>query len=105
MDEQQDHFAAWDRECLDALKALGKTLGQMTLYKIGHPAVAATLKIAEDNIQQALAEAPKGAVLLLLDQGKIVANGRIVGAVNSLPNSIPNLFKRFKLSSLTFKAG
>ncbi|MBI3553445.1 MAG: PAS domain S-box protein [Elusimicrobia bacterium] len=105
MAEQQQELTVWDKECMEALKALGKTLGQMTLYKIGHPAVAATLQIAEDNIQQALSQTPKGAVLYLLDQGKVIANGRIIGAVNALPNWIPVLFKRFKLSSLSFKAG
>ncbi len=41
---------------MDALKSLGKTLGQMTLYKIGHPAVAETLKIAETHLLEALSQ-------------------------------------------------
>ena len=35
-----------DRLALDVLMWLAKTLGQMSLYKVGHPAVAATLQLA-----------------------------------------------------------
>ncbi len=99
-DEQATDF---DRQCLEALKSLGKTLGQMTLYKIGHPAVATTLKLAEDNLQAALSQVPELAVSI--DGDKVIANGRIVGATMSLPNTLKSLFTRFKLSSVSFKAG
>lgn len=96
---------AWDRQCLEALKSLGKTLGQMTLYKLGHPAVAATIKLAEDNLADALVQLPQGELSYSLDQDKLIANGRIIAGVNQLPNSVPGFFKRFKLNTLTFKSG
>ena len=95
----------FDRQCLDALKSLGKTLGQMTLYKIGHPAVAATLKIAEEHLSQALGETGEGGLLYSFDHEKVIANGRIIGTVDQLPSSIRAMFTRFKLASLTFKKG
>ena len=95
----------FDRRCLDALTSLGKTLGQMTLYKIGHPAVAATLKIAEDHLAQALAETANGDLLYSFDHDKLIANGRIIGTTGQLPSSVRTMFTRFKLASLTFKAG
>lgn len=97
--------AAWDKACLEALRALGKTLGQMTLYKIGHPAVAETLKTAEEQLNRVLGQAAEGQLTFSFDAEKLVANGRIVGGRKDLPTSVPAVFSRFKLASLTFKAG
>ena len=94
---------AFDKQCLEALKMLGKTLGQMTLYKIGHPAVAATIGIAHDQLTAALTQAAE--ISFSIDHDKLIGNGRILGAVNSLPNAIPTLFTRFKISTLSFKLG
>lgn len=95
----------FDRECLEALKSIGKTLGQMTLYKVGHPAVAATLQIAETQLAAAMGQTQQGELSFSLDQEKLIANGRIVGAIGQVPNAVALLFNRFKLSSLTFKSG
>ena len=70
--------SAWDQQCLEALKSLGKTLGQMSLYKIGHPAVSATLSIAENQLKQVLGQT-QGELAYSIDQDKLIANGRIVG--------------------------
>ena len=101
----QEEATAWDRQCLEALKSLGKTLGQMTLYKIGHPAVAATIQLAQDNLAAALSQTPQGELAFSLDADKLLCNGRIVGSVGALPSSIPGVFNRFKLSTLSFKSG
>ena len=93
-----------DAQALEALKSLGKALGQMTLYKIGHPAVAATLELAREQLTQALART-SGELVFTTDHDKLIANGRIVGMVRDLPSGISSVFSRFKLSSLTFKAG
>ena len=95
----------FDVQCLEALKSIGKTLGQMSLYKIGHPAVSATLKTAEDHIASALAIAGGEELVYHVDHDKIIANGRIVGHLKQVPNSIGGLFLRFKLNSLTFRSG
>ena len=93
-----------DRLALDVLVALAKTLGQMSLYRVGHPAVAATLQLAEQSLAKALEQAG-GELTFSVDQGHWLANGRIIAATDQTPQSLPALFGRFKLSSLTFKAG
>ena len=94
-----------ERQCLEALKAIGKALGQMALYKVGHPAVAETIRVARENLDAALALAPNGELVISLDQQKLIANGRVIGTAAQLPNTIVNLYNRFKLSSLTFRSG
>ncbi|MFI5362061.1 MAG: hypothetical protein ACHQ49_08845 [Elusimicrobiota bacterium] len=91
--------------CLDALKTIGKALGQMALYKVGHPAVAATIQAARENLDAALTLAPNGELIVSFDQQKLLANGRVIGIASQVPNSILNLYNRFKLTSLTFRAG
>lgn len=94
-----------ERQTLDALKAIGKALGQMALYKVGHPAVIATIAAAQENLASALALSSTGELAVGIDQDKLILNARIVGNLSQLPASLANLFKRFKLTSLTFKTG
>jgi len=70
------------------LKAFGKTLGQMSLYKIGHPAVATTLKIAEDQLAALLGQTAAGELQYSIDQEKLIANGRIIGTTAQLPPAV-----------------
>ena len=93
-----------DRLALEALQWLAKTLGQMSLYKVGHPAVAAALKAAEERLDAALAET-SGELAFTVDEGKWIANGRIIGFTNQTPPAMPALLERFKLISITFRAG
>jgi len=93
-----------DRLALDVLVELAKTLGQMSLYKVGHPAVAATLQRAEQQLAKAL-ERSGGELTFSVDQGKWLANGHIIAATSQTPQNLPALFSRFKLTSITFKAG
>ncbi|MCR4294681.1 MAG: ATP-binding protein [Elusimicrobia bacterium] len=94
-----------ERQTLDALKAIGKALGQMALYKVGHPAVIATIAAAQENLASALALSSTGELAIGIDQDKLILNARIVGNLSQLPASLANLFKRFKLTSLSFKTG
>ncbi len=87
------------------MKAIGKALGQMALYKVGHPAVAATIDSALTNLQSAIALTPKGELVVGVDGEKLIANGRVVGSTAQVPNSVLNLYNRYKLSSLSFRAG
>lgn len=95
----------FDRECLEAVKTLGKTLGQLSLYKVGHPAVTEALKNAEGHLAQAMGQTEQGDLLLAIDQDKLISNGRIIGATASLPSHFNAFYNRFKLNSLTFKTG
>lgn len=95
----------FDALCLEALKAIGKTLGQMGLYRVGHPAVAASMQESLRVIREILAQADRGEVAYSLDEGKVIANGRIIGATAQMPGAILNLFDRYRLNSLTFRSG
>ncbi|MBI5245287.1 MAG: PAS domain S-box protein [Elusimicrobia bacterium] len=94
-----------DRLCLEVLKTIGKTLSQMNLYHPSHPAVKAMLEEGARALSALLAEIPEGELAYTLDAGKVIANGRIVGAVADLPSSIANTFSRFKLNSIIFLRG
>ncbi|MBI3288060.1 MAG: PAS domain S-box protein, partial [Elusimicrobia bacterium] len=94
-----------ERQTLEALKAIGKALGQMALYKVGHPAVVATITTAQENLTAALALAPTSELVVGLDRDKLIFNGRVAGSLAQLPVSLANLFNRFKLTSLTFRSG
>lgn len=89
--------------CLEALKAIGKTLGQMTLYKVGHPAVTQSVQASLSVLGGLLQET--GEVAYTLDGEKLVANGKVVGTQAQLPNAVIQLFSRFKLNSVIFKLG
>jgi signal transduction histidine kinase len=95
----------FERKCLEAIQGLGKALGQLSLYKLGHPAVAAMLAACGEQLKGLLAETAQGELAFSVDNDKLIANGRIICGLDSLPSSIPTTFARFKLSSLTFKSG
>lgn len=93
----------FDAKCLEVLKVLGKTLSQMNLYTEGHPAVKAMIGQAAELLGGLLAES--GEVSYSLDGGKLIANGRVIGQVAQVPGSVRQLFDRFRLHSVTFRAG
>ena len=90
---------------LEALKTIGKALGQMALYKVGHPAVAATIAAAHESLAAAVAASPAGELVVGVDRDKLILNGRMAGLLTLLPASVANLFNRFKLNSVTFRSG
>ena len=94
-----------ERQALEALKAIGKALGQMALYKVGHPAVLATITAAQENLAAALALSPSADLSIGIDRDKLILNGRVVGTLAQLPAALANVFTRFKLTSLTFRTG
>ncbi|MDE2313535.1 MAG: PAS domain-containing protein, partial [Elusimicrobia bacterium] len=95
----------WQEQCLEALKAIGKALGQMSLYRIGHPAVAQTLKIAFDALEAAERESGGADISFSVTQGKIIANGRMIGLAAKVPSAVPGFFERLRVGTLTFKPG
>ncbi|HVA66109.1 MAG TPA: ATP-binding protein [Elusimicrobiota bacterium] len=95
----------WQEQCLEALKAIGKALGQMSLYRVGHPAVAETLKAAFGALEAAERESGGAEISFSVTQGKIIANGRIIGMAAKLPSAAPGFFERLRVGTLTFKPG
>ncbi|MBI4386385.1 MAG: PAS domain S-box protein [Elusimicrobia bacterium] len=90
---------------IEAVRAIGKTLGQMNLYRVGHPAVTASLGDALGHLTRLLDQMPEGELAYGIDQDKLIANGRIVGGLSQVPNSFLSLFNRYRLNSVTFKSG
>ncbi|MBI2362728.1 MAG: hypothetical protein HYV15_05030 [Elusimicrobia bacterium] len=101
-DEAEAQTAA---RALEVLKSLGKTLSQINLYSAAHPAVRRLLADTAGLLATLLAEVPGGELAYSIDGQKLVANGRIVGTLDKIPNSIPNAFSRYKLHSVVFRPG
>ena len=97
--------ASLEKQTLEALKSIGKALGQMALYKVGHPTVIASITAAQENLASALSLSSTGELAIGIDRDKLILNGRVVGNLSQLPASLANLFNRFKLTSLSFKTG
>ena len=95
----------FDAEALEVLKALGKTLSQINLYSVNHPAVKSLLAETAARLGSMLAEAKGGELAYSIDGGNVVANGKLIGTVGQLPSSVGNFFSRFKLHSVTLKSG
>ena len=94
-----------DRRCFEALKSLGRTIGQMNLYHPAHPAVQAMLSEDAGALAQLLAQVPSGELVYCVDAGSVIEDGRIIGALENLPSSVGNTFSRLKLSSLALARG
>lgn len=96
---------AVEARALEVLKSLGKTLSQINLYSAAHPAVRSLLADTAGLLATLLAEIPGGELAYSIDGQKLVANGRIIGTVDKVPNSLPNAFSRFKLHSVVLRTG
>ena len=96
---------SFDARCLDVLKAIGKTLSQLNLYNANHPAVKQMTVDTVAELAVLLIEAEGGEIVYSIDHDKVVANGKIIGQVAQLPNSVPQIFTKFKLNSVAFKQG
>lgn len=94
---------SFEHLCMEGIKAIGKTLSQMNLYKVGHPAVAATVNQSHGLITQVLGQTEQ--ITFSIDQDKLIANGHVVGAAAQIPNAVTQFFARFRVGSLTFRAG
>ncbi|MFH2202019.1 MAG: ATP-binding protein [Elusimicrobiota bacterium] len=97
--------SSFEKLCLDVLQAVGKTLSQINLYSAKHPAVQAMLTDTGALMAQILAQVEKGELAYSVDGGNLITNGRIIGLTGQVPNSVPQIFSRFHLDSIVFKAG
>ncbi|OGR59937.1 MAG: hypothetical protein A2X36_06740 [Elusimicrobia bacterium GWA2_69_24] len=101
----EEQGPAFDALCLDVLKAIGKTLSQMTLYSARHPAVQAMIAETAALLARIVDATPEREIVYSIDRDKLLANGRIIGQAGAVPNAVPQLFARFHLNSLSFREG
>jgi PAS domain S-box-containing protein len=101
MTENQDPKTLW----FSFLKVFTRALTQINLYKPDHPQV----KMALDEGQALLAQISEtlgGADFsVTLDNDKLLINGVQLLTADKLPNSLRNLFTKFRIQTLTFSAG
>src|SRR5581483_4055672 len=90
---------------LEVLKSVAVTLGQMNLYRVGHPSVSTSIRETMVTLTKVLGQVSEGEIIYAIDGGKLIANGQLVGSLNQIPNSVSQLFGRFRLQSITFKRG
>ncbi len=100
MTEPQEQKLLW----LNFLKAFTRALVQINLYKPDHPQVRQALDEGQRVLAQ-LAEAGTGDLSVTLDNDKLLINGTPLLSADKLPNSLKNLYARFRIQTITFAAG
>jgi hypothetical protein len=89
----------------EALKAIAITLGQMTLYSVSHPTVKTAIQDTHRILNQILEKVERGEIVYATNDGKMIANGELLGPLAQIPNAVTQLYTRFRLQSIAFKKG
>ncbi len=101
MTETQDQKTLW----FNFLKIFTRALTQINLYKPDHPQVRSALEEGQ-SLLAAIFEASGGSDLsVTLDNDKLIINGTPLLAADKLPNSLKNLYSRFRIQTITFSKG
>lgn len=101
MTETQDPKTLW----FNFLKAFTRALTQINLYKPDHPQVKQALDDGQ-SLLAAISDSLGGADLsVTLDNDKLLINGTPLLTADKLPNSLKNLFTKFKIQTITFSKG
>jgi len=101
MTESHDPKLLW----FSFLKTFTRALVQINLYKPDHPQVKQALTEGEALLAQ-ISDSLGGADFsVTIDNGKLLINGVELIAADKLPNSIKNLYSRFRLQTITFTRG
>lgn len=100
MTEPQDSKILW----LEFLKIFTRALVQINLYRPEHPQVKQALVEGEVLLSR-IHEQGNGDFSITLDSDKLLANSTPLLTADKLPNSIKNLFSRFRLQTITFMKG
>jgi len=100
MTESQDPKIIW----FNFLKAFTRALVQINLYKPDHPQVKQALVEGEAMLEK-IYELENGDFSLTLEQDKLLANSTLLLTADKLPNSLKNLFSKFRIQTITFRKG
>ncbi|PKM98320.1 MAG: hypothetical protein CVU79_03735 [Elusimicrobia bacterium HGW-Elusimicrobia-3] len=87
------------------LKAFTRALTQINLYKPDHPQVRQALDEGQALLAQIAGSLAGADFSVTLDNDKLLINGTPLLAADKLPNSLRNLFTKFRIQTITFKPG
>ncbi len=101
MSETPDQKLLW----FNFLKILTRALVQINLYKPDHPQVKLALEEGQALLRQISDALGGGDFSLTLDTDKLLVNGVQLITADKLPNSLKNLFSKFRIQTITFAKG
>lgn len=101
MTEAQDPKLLW----FNFLKIFTRALVQINLYKPDHPQVKQALIEGEELLRQISDSLAGGDFSITLDNDKLLINSTPLLSSDKLPNSLRNLFTKFRIQTITFTKG
>ena len=101
MTDNKDIKITW----FNFLKAFTRSLVQFNLNKPDHPNVRQVLGEAHALLARIIKKSPDEKFTLTLDDDKLLVNGVQLLTAETLPNSLKNMFLRFRMQSITFLSG
>lgn len=87
------------------LKVFTRALVQINLYKPDHPQVKLALTEGEALLVKISDSLGGGDFSITLDNDKLLINSTPLLAADKLPNSLKNLFTKFRIQTITFASG
>ena len=101
MTETQDPKLLW----FNFLKIFTRALVQINLYKPDHPQVKLALEEGQALLAQIADSLSGGEFSITIDNDKLLVNGIALVAADKLPNSLKNLYSKFRIQTITFSPG
>ena len=101
MTENQDQKLLW----FNFLKTFTRALVQINLYKPDHPQVKQALEEGQALLGQIADSLGGGDFSVTIDHDKLLVNGVPLVAADKLPNSLKNLYSKFRIQTITFSPG
>jgi len=101
MTENQDQKLLW----FNFLKTFTRALVQINLYKPDHPQVKQALEEGQALLGQIADSLGGRDFSVTIDNDKLLVNGIPLVAADKLPNSLKNLYSKFRIQTITFSPG
>jgi len=101
MTEPTDNKTLW----FSFLKAFTRALVQINLYKPDHPQVKQALEEGQALLAQIADTLGGEDFSLTMDNDKLLVNGSPLLTADKLPNSLKNLFSKFRIQTISFAKG
>lgn len=88
------------QKVLRLIRSIGKTAGQMVLYRMDHPSVEKSIEESWDLCRDLVRE--QGECSFSVDGEKLLLNGVVIGNLQQFPAPFTVLFRRMNLRSVVF---